>query len=139
MYFSLSLYLNVFVILNNFNNCQKVTSLQRCLCLFQSLIQSINQSSKYITGLLQMIHSVCASNDIKRPMSKFMRFQMSIVMKCQESWHADADAGYMTPSSNTQSYTLRSEPSSPGRSFFFTCQSHIGQVYKRGLIHPLIE
>ena len=30
-----------------------------------------------------------------------------------------ADARYMTPSRNTRSYTLRSVPSSPGRSFFF--------------------
>ena len=32
--------------------------------------------------------------------------------------HADVDAIYMTPSRNTRSYTLRSVPSSPGRSFF---------------------
>ena len=30
---------------------------------------------------------------------------------------ADADARSMTPSRNTRSYTLRSVPSSPGRSF----------------------
>ena len=32
--------------------------------------------------------------------------------------YADVDARYMTPSRNTRSYTLRSVPSSPGRSFF---------------------
>ena len=32
--------------------------------------------------------------------------------------YADVDAISMTPSSNTRSYTLRSVPSSPGRSFF---------------------
>ena len=31
--------------------------------------------------------------------------------------YADADARSMTPSRNTRSYTLRSVPSSPGRSF----------------------
>ena len=31
---------------------------------------------------------------------------------------ADADADAVTPSRNTRSYTLRSVPSSPGRSFF---------------------
>ena len=42
--------------------------------------------------------------------------QMSMVTKCQMSWNADA--GFMTPSRNTRSFTLRSVPSSPGRSFF---------------------
>ena len=32
--------------------------------------------------------------------------------------YADIDAISMTPSRNTRSYTLRSVPSSPGRSFF---------------------
>ena len=32
--------------------------------------------------------------------------------------YADADARSMTPSRNTRSFTLRSVPSSPGRSFF---------------------
>ena len=32
--------------------------------------------------------------------------------------YADVDAISMTPSRNTRSYTLRSVPSSPGRSFF---------------------
>ena len=32
--------------------------------------------------------------------------------------YGDVDARYMTPSRNTRSYTLRSVPSSPGRSFF---------------------
>ena len=32
--------------------------------------------------------------------------------------YADVDARSMTPSRNTRSYTLRSVPSSPGRSFF---------------------
>ena len=43
--------------------------------------------------------------------------EMSNVMKCQMSWNADAGAGSMTPSRNTRRYTLRSVPSSPGRSF----------------------
>ena len=68
--------------------------------------------------------------------------EMSIDLKCQltwnDTWHmthgtwhmshddillnisnlyADADAISMTPSRNTRSYTLRSVPSSPGRSF----------------------
>ena len=34
--------------------------------------------------------------------------------------YADVDARSMTPSRITRSYTLRSVPSSPGRSFFFT-------------------
>ena len=33
--------------------------------------------------------------------------------------HADVDARTMTPSRNTRSYTLRSVPSSPGRSFLY--------------------
>ena len=33
------------------------------------------------------------------------------------NFYADADARSMTPSRNTRSYTLRSVPSSPGRSF----------------------
>ena len=33
--------------------------------------------------------------------------------------YADVDAISMTPSRNTRSYTLRSVPSSPGRSFFY--------------------
>ena len=59
--------------------------------------------------------------------------EMSNDMKCQvthDTWHmiyillnisnlyADADARSMTPSKNTRSYTLRSVPSPPGRSFF---------------------
>ena len=32
--------------------------------------------------------------------------------------YADVDARSMTPSRNARSYTLRSVPSSPGRSFF---------------------
>ena len=35
--------------------------------------------------------------------------------------YADVDARSMTPSRNTRSYTLRSVPSSPGRSFFSSC------------------
>ena len=59
-------------------------------------------------------------------MSRVMKCQMSWnvkchemqnVMKCKMSWNADADAGSMTPSRNTRRYTLRSVPSSPGRSF----------------------
>ena len=34
--------------------------------------------------------------------------------------YADVDAISMTPSRNTRSYTLRSVPSSPGRSFLAT-------------------
>ena len=41
--------------------------------------------------------------------------EMTNVIKCQMSWNADA--GSMTPSRNTRRYTLRSVPSSPGRSF----------------------
>ena len=33
--------------------------------------------------------------------------------------YADVDARSMTPSRNARSYTLRSVPSSPGRSFFY--------------------
>ena len=43
--------------------------------------------------------------------------QMPNVMKCPISWNADANAGSMTPSRNTQRYTLRSVQSSPRRSF----------------------
>ena len=41
-------------------------------------------------------------------------------MTWNAKWHADADADTrsMTPSRNTRIYTLRSVPSSPGRSFF---------------------
>ena len=42
--------------------------------------------------------------------------------------YADVDAISMTPSRNTRSYTLRSVPSSPGRSFFsylYFCVDHI--------------
>ena len=52
------------------------------------------------------------SNVIKCQMSWTVKCnKMSNVMTCQISWNADA--GYMTPSRNT----LRSVPSSPGRSF----------------------
>ena len=43
---------------------------------------------------------------------------------------ADADARSMTPSRNTRSYTLRSVPSSPGRSFL---------AYGRGTFYAKIE
>ena len=43
---------------------------------------------------------------------------MSNVIKYQIS--SNADAGYITPSRNTQSSTLRSVPSSPGRQFLDT-------------------
>ena len=36
--------------------------------------------------------------------------------------YADVDARSMTPSRNTRSYTIRSVPSSPGRSFFSSMQ-----------------
>ena len=49
--------------------------------------------------------------------------EMSDVMKCKMSLNADADAGSMTPSRNTRRYTLRSIPSSPGRSFFIRFRS----------------
>ena len=41
--------------------------------------------------------------------------------------YADDDARSMTPSRNTRSYTLRSVPSSPGRSFFSSSSSYSGE------------
>ena len=52
------------------------------------------------------------SNVMKCQMSWNVKcHEMSNVIKCKMSWNAGADAGYMTPSRNTRSYTLRSVPS----------------------------
>ena len=45
--------------------------------------------------------------------------------------YADVDARSMTPSRNTRSYTLRSVPSSPGRSFLFLLTTMQTQLEER--------
>ena len=71
-------------------------------------------------------------NDMKRKMTwKAKLHEKENYMKSKITWNtkwhetpknadadADADARFMTPSRNTRSYTLRSVPLSPGRSFF---------------------
>ena len=53
--------------------------------------------------------------------------------------YADDDARSMTPSRNTRSYTLRSVPSSPGRSFlsktFFRCNCKNFAPNTQGIVH----
>ena len=49
--------------------------------------------------------------------------------------YADDDARSMIPSRNTRSYTLRSEPSSPGRSFLF--QYHYMKLIFRKMKHKI--
>ena len=63
--------------------------------------------------------------------------EMSIVMKCQISWNADADGGSLTPSRKIRRYTLRSVQSSPGRSFL--APKELYTWYCPMTIRPLFE
>ena len=56
---------------------------------------------------------------IMKMMIMKMMIMVMMIMKMMNIFniYADVDAISMTPSRNTRSYTLRSVPSSPGRSF----------------------
>ena len=53
--------------------------------------------------------------------------------------YADVDARSMTPSRNTRSYTLRSVPSSPGRSFLLLVSYlSVWVAHDEGLLLPCL-
>ena len=66
--------------------------------------------------LIMMISMLMVTIMLMMMMMMMMMMPIHILLNIS-NLYADADARSMTPSRNTRSYTLRSVPSSPGRSF----------------------